>query len=464
MHVKNHQHFHFMGIAGIGMSAIALVLKKRGFTVSGCDLNITTSNCKTLSDLGCALFKGHSSHGCSDKSITTVIYTTMIDPHHPELIAARSEGITCLHRSEILGLLTKSNTTIAIAGSHGKTTTSALISHLFITADKDPSVIIGGNLSTIKGNAYNGSSDTLIIEADESDRSFLNLSPTYEIITNIDFEHLETYKDIIDVQNTFHAFMKKVPSNGAIIACHDEPYIRELLPQLSCPIITYGYHPEATWRIVDDSLDANSSTFSLVHNNNKKYTSIVTSLAGKHNILNSTAAWAMGYHYRLTEFELRKGLATFPGVERRFTYKGITKTHAQVFDDYGHHPKEIAATLQVAYNKPHNRLVVIFQPHRYSRTAGLWNDFLELFAHSSIDELIITDLHSAYETPIENINSEKFVTELKIKNPLLSVSYIPLESDFHSLATKISDCTQENDLILLQGAGKITDLADKIVM
>lgn len=461
--MNKHQHFHFMGIAGIGMSAIALVLRKRGFTVSGCDLDITTSNCKNLTELGCKLFQGHTSSGCSDDSITTLVYTTMIDPHHPELLAAQSKGISCLHRSEALGLLTQSSTTIAVAGSHGKTTTSALISHLFVAADRDPSVIIGGNLSTISGNACNGSSEALIIEADESDRSFLNFSPTYEIITNIDFEHLETYKNIQDVQNTFYEFMQKVPSHGAIITCHDEPYIRELLPQLSCPIITYGYHPEATWRIVDDTLNANSSTFSLVHNNDKQYTRILTALAGRHNILNSTAAWAMGYRYGLTETELRKGLETFPGVERRFSYKGVTKAHAQVFDDYGHHPKEIAATLQIAYNKPHNRLIVVFQPHRYTRTAGLWNDFLDLFAQSSIHELIVTDIHSAYEKPIDNINSEQFVNELKMRNPHLHVSYIPLESDFHSLVTKIGNCSQENDLILLQGAGKITSLAEKIV-
>lgn len=461
--MNKNKHVHFMGIAGIGMSAIALVLRNRGFIVSGCDLDITTNNCKALTALGCSLSQGHMSSTCCDATITTLVYTTMIDPNHPELAAAKNNGIERLHRSEILGSLTEQDTTIAIAGSHGKTTTSALISHLFITAEKDPSVIIGGNLPTINGNACNGSGETLIIEADESDRSFLNFSPTYQIITNIDFEHLETYSDIKDVQNTFYTFMQKVPNHGAIIACHDEPYIQEILPKLSCPIITYGYHLDATWRIVDDILEASSSTFSLIHNN-KKFTSITTSLAGRHNILNSTAAWIMGHLYQVTETELRKGLETFPGVERRFTYKGVTKTHAHVFDDYGHHPKEIAATLQIAYNKPHNRLVVVFQPHRYTRTAGLWNDFLDLFAHATIDELIVTDLHSAYEKPIENINSEQFVQELKVKNPYLDVSYVPLEGDFHSLIDKISTSTQENDLILLQGAGKITDLANKITV
>lgn len=460
--MNSNDHFHFMGIAGIGMSAIALVLRKRGFKVSGCDLDITTSNCKTLANIGCSLSQGHNSSTCSDDSITSLVYTTMIDSTHPELVAAKTKGLTCLHRSEILGLLTQTNTTIAIAGSHGKTTTSALISHIFITAKTDPSVIIGGNLTTIDGNACNGSGEILVIEADESDRSFLNLSPTYEIITNIDFEHLETYATIQDVQNTFFEFMKKVPAHGAIIAYHDDRYIQELLPQLNCPIITYGYHQDATWRITDEQLNPHSSTFSLVHNG-KTYKNITTSLAGRHNILNSTAAFAMGYDYGISEEDLKKGLETFPGVERRFTYKGVTKTEAQVFDDYGHHPKEIAATLEIAYNKPHNRLVVVFQPHRYTRTAGLWNDFLDLFAQSSIDELIVTDLHSAYEKPIDNINSQRFVTELKLKNPTLSVSYIPLEADFHSLADKISTCSFKNDLILLQGAGKITNLANKII-
>lgn len=451
-----------MGISGIGMSAIALILKEKGFVVSGCDLDTTTSHCKKLSSLGCHLYQGHNSTGCADTSITTLIYSTAIPSDHPEICAAQQKDIECLHRSEILGLLSKSYETIAVAGSHGKTTTSALIGHLFVTALHNPSIIIGGNLATINGNACNGNGKTLIIEADESDRSFLNLSPTYEIITNIDFEHLETYKDITDVQNTFYQFMQKTLSHGTIIACHDDLYIQELLPKLNCPIITYGYHPEATWRIINDTLAPNSSTFSLVHNS-KIYSHITTTLAGKHNILNTTAAFAMGHHYGLSEEQLKKGLATFPGVERRFTYKGITKTKAQVFDDYGHHPKEIAATLEIAYNKPKNKLIVIFQPHRYTRTAGLWNDFLDLFAHSHIDELIVTDLHSAFEKPIKNITSERFVNELKIKNPSLTVSYVPLENDFHSLISKISECTEVNDLILLQGAGKITYLATKII-
>lgn len=460
--MNKNDHFHFMGIAGIGMSAIALVLKKRGFKVSGCDLDITTSNCKNLISIGCMLSQGHNSLECSDNTITTLVYTTMIDQNHPELVAAKTKGIQCLHRSEILGLLTKTNSTIAVAGSHGKTTTSALISHLFITAHQDPSVIIGGNLATITGNACNGSGEILVIEADESDRSFLNLSPTYAIITNIDFEHLETYSNIKDVQNTFFEFMKKVPSHGAIIACHDDPYIQELLPELSCAIITYGYHPDATWHILTDKLNPGSSTFTLSHKN-VLHPDITTSLAGRHNILNSTAAFAIGHYYGLSENYLKNGLETFPGVERRFTYKGITPTEAHVFDDYGHHPKEIAATLEIAYNKPHNKLIVVFQPHRYTRTAGLWNDFLDLFAQSSVDELIVTDLHSAYEKPIDNINSQRFVNELKIKNPYLSVSYVPLEIDFHSLVNKLSNCASQNDLILLQGAGKITNLAEKIV-
>lgn len=461
--MHKNQHFHFMGIGGIGMSAIALILKKNGHTVSGCDLDINSFNCTTLRNLGCTLFQGHSSAGCYDESISTLIYTTMINSDHPELIAAQNRAIECLHRSEMLGILTQKKPTIAVAGSHGKTTTSALVSHIFFKAQQEPSIIIGGNLTTINGNAYKGDGNLLIIEADESDRSFLNLFPTYEIITNISFEHVETYTSLQDIKTTFYNFMDKVPEQGFIIACYDDKNIQEIIKDLPHKVITYGFDSRADWHITHHTLNADNSIFSLKYKD-LHYENITTSLLGSHNILNSAAAFIMGHMHEIAEKDIRTGLATFPGVDRRFTYKGVTSTGAKVFDDYGHHPKEIVATFKIAQNKPHNKLIVVFQPHRYTRMAGLWDEFIALFTTLQIDELIITDIHSAYEKPIEGITSQQLVQELKIKNPSLNVCYIPLDSTFDTLTHKVLESTTTNDVLLVQGAGKITDFAAHIVV
>lgn len=460
--MKTFKHIHFMGISGVGMSAIALVLHQRGYTISGCDLNTNTSNCQRLIKEGCIIFQDHCSSGCFDPSIDTLVYTTIIEQTHEELVRARKHGITCLHRSEILGLLTEQHNTIAVAGSHGKTTTSALISHIFVKAHVDPSIIIGGNISTIEGNARNGSTRTLIIEADESDRSFLNFTTHTAIITNIDFEHLETYSDIRDVQETFFKFTQKIVPHGTLICCGDDNYVTEIIERTHRSHITYGYNENNTARISHAKCFANHSLFTITYKN-VTYSDIKVSLTGNHNILNSTAAFITGLLYGISEIDIKSALETFPGVDRRFTFKGKTIAGANVFDDYGHHPKEIAATLDIAHNKPYNKLVMVFQPHRYTRTAGLWNEFLDFFTHAHLDELIITDLHAAFETPIDTITSKRFVKELQDRHPRFPVTYIPLDSQFQALAQKIHECSSLNDLILLQGAGKITALAEHLI-
>jgi UDP-N-acetylmuramate--alanine ligase len=460
---KKKAHIHFVGIGGIGMSGIATILRYQGYTISGCDIDLEQKSISLLKQIGCAIFHGNNTENCHDPSIDILVYSTMIPIDNPEIQAAQQRGIPTIPRALMLAELMRTKYSVAISGSHGKTTTTSLISHILMEAAFDPTVIIGGHLTTISHNARIGNGDFLVAEADESDRSFLHLYATFAIVTNIDLEHLETYRDLDDIKQTFKQFLTKLPFYGAAILCMDDENIQSLLPIATIKTILYGLSPRADWYATNIVLHPSYSTFDLHHKSqDTSLTAVTLNMPGKHNILNALAAITLARELDIPLSTIAKALQTFQGVDRRFSYRG-TFQGAELFDDYGHHPREIDCTLQVARKRAKKKLTVVFQLHRYIRSYTLWDMFIETFLNSSIDCLIVTDLHPAGETPIAGISGERFAQALAAHSPKFPVLYVPLESDFVSLKQIVSKQAQQDDLILLLGAGKINRLAKILV-
>lgn len=454
-------HIHFIGIGGIGMSGIAKILLQKGYHISGCDNDCTQKSVFDLKNLGCSIYEGNNTFSCNDKSIKLIVHSSDIKSDHPELLKAAQQGIPFISRGIMLAELTRTKYTVAIAGSHGKTTTTSLISHIFIQAHMDPTVIIGGHLHSISSNATHGDGDFLITETDESDRSLLHLYPTIAILTNIDREHLNTYENIHDLTETFYRFLKKVPFYGKAFLCVDDPHICALLPLFKIPTSTYGSSPEAEWSFKNATLESDHSTYTLMHKQ-VEVGFVKISMPGIHNILNSIAALAASLEAGISFDIASQALATFSGVDRRFTLRG-TFQGAQIFDDYGHHPTEINCTVAVARKKTAQKLIMIFQPHRYTRMNTLWKDFIQFFATVAVDHIIITDLYSAHETPLAGISSLELVKQVKNINPEAPITYVPLETDFSSLKTILSSSVVDGDLILLQGAGNINRIVPHLL-
>lgn len=456
-------HIHFVGIGGIGMSGIATILKQNGHTISGCDSDTDQDTVTQLRNLGCKVYKNNNSHECDDATIDILVYIPMYATTIPAVTAeikqAQLRGIPTVPRAQILAELMRNKCSIAVAGSHGKTTTTSLISHILIEAQMDPTIVIGGQLKNIASNARAGNGDLLVAEADESDRSFLQLYPIMAVVTNIDLEHLETYADLDDIKNCFTQFLKNLPAHGKAVVCTDDENIKSLLP-LKQTTISYGIEHEADFFARDIILNADHSLFT-VYKKNALLDSIILPIAGKHNVYNALAAIAVAQELGINFEIVAKSLASFAGVARRFSFHGIYQG-AEIFDDYGHHPKEIEYTLNVARKRTRNKLIVVFQPHRYTRTQKLWNDFLSIFAASTIDHLIITDIYSAGEYPIPTITSQRLAQELQALNPSFTIEYIPYEDDFNQIKQAIARSANKNDLLLFLGAGKVHLIADDL--
>ncbi len=459
---KKKNHIHFIGIGGIGMSGIATILKSQGYHISGCDSDLEQKSIHDLTLLGCTIHHGNNSPGCHDATIDILVYSSAIQKKNPEIIAAQQRGIPTISRALMLAELMRTKYSIAISGSHGKTTTTSMISHILIEAQTDPTVIIGGHLKNISSNARFGKGDFLVAEADESDKSLLRLYPTIAVVTNINFEHVDVYKDIDDVKNTFKKFLENIPFYGKAILCDDDQHIDEILPLTTTKTIRYGYKPTSDIFAQDIVLQKTFSTCTVWKKGaSQPLGALYLTMPGRHNLLNALAAITVCLELDISFQTIMSALAHFKGVDRRFTFKG-KHLGASVFDDYGHHPTEIAQTLAVARKRTDKKLIVAFQPHRYTRMAGLWNDFLNLFSQNTIDHLVITDIYPASETPIPTITSERFTQELKAKNPSLSITYCPLDETFSTLKHTLQDKLAEGDLLLLQGAGKINKLVNYI--
>lgn len=445
-------HIHFVGIGGIGMSGIATILKQQGYTISGCDNDICQQSIYNLKNIGCTIHQGNNNAACHDPNIDILVYSSAIHGDNPEILAAQARGIPTIPRALMLSELMRTKYSIAIAGAHGKTTTTSFISHILMEAKTDPTVIIGGHLTSISNNARMGNGNYLVAEADESDRSFLHLHATFAIITNIDLEHLETYRDLDDIKNTFKQFLGNIPFYGKAIVCIDDQNIQAILPIPHVCLIKYGIEntEQADIYAKNIELGPSSSTVTVYKKGHTEpLGSMTINMPGKHNVLNALAATGLALELGISFTDIALALANFKGVERRFTYRGSYKK-TEVFDDYGHHPQEINVTLAVARKRAKGRLIVIFQPHRYTRTDKLWDNFIKTFLSHDIDQLVITDIYPASETPIPGVTAENLVRAIKLKNPSFNVSY----QQTHALRNTVEQIIEPDDLLLCLGAGK----------
>ncbi len=463
---KGREHIHFMGIGGIGMSGIAEILRLQGYVVSGCDSSTKTKTVEHLQVIGCSVYEGH--HADHIGAADVLVFSSAISKESAELQAALVKGIPVITRAIMLAELMRTKYSIAVSGAHGKTTTTSLISHILIESQRNPTVIIGGVLKNIANNAKLGESDLLIAEADESDRSLLYLNPTMAVVTNIDAEHLDTYKDIEDIKTTFKNFLARLPFYGKAIVCIDDPHVQAILPLPHISTVKYGFSTKAD--VIGDIVELTKTqgifkvyATDAVTKQKTLLGQVTLNIPGEHNVQNALAAIAVCLELEVPFELIKQALSTIRGIERRFEFKG-NFNDAEVFDDYGHHPTEIRKTFAVAKNCKSKKLRVVFQPHRFTRTEKLWDDFVELFAKSDelfdVDELFITDIYPASEPPIPNITSERLVEAIKIKNPHLKIYYQPS----HEVITEhFKQALAPGDLLLTVGAGRAYQIGEVLV-
>jgi UDP-N-acetylmuramate--alanine ligase len=452
-HVKN---IHFIGIGGIGMSGIAEVLCNLGFQVSGSDLKKSknTDRLETLHNV--RISEGHAAENVGDAQV--VVYSSAVKEDNPEVVIAKQKGIPVIPRAEMLAeLMTLKPYAVAVAGTHGKTTTTSMVATVLGHAGVDPTTVVGGVVDTLGSNARMGKSDWFVTEADESDRSFLMLYPTTSVVTNIDKEHMESYKGMDDVVQCFTDFVNKVPFYGACILCLDDPNVQLIIPRIKRRRVTYGMTAQADISAQEIRYnDSFGSTFKVVKGG-EDLGEINMPVPGKHNIYNALAATAVALELDVPFEKIAEAFSKFKNANRRFQFKGEARG-ITVVDDYGHHPTEISATLSAAKSgSGGRRTVVIFQPHRFTRTKELMNEFALCFNNADI--LFVTDIYAASEQPIEGITAEVLTENIK-KFGHKNAQYI---GDVESAAEKVIPFLQEGDLVITLGAGSITRLSDEIL-
>ncbi len=440
------------------MSGIAEVLLNLGYKVSGSDLK-SSAVTQRLASLGAMVFEGHAAENVVGAEV--VVTSSAISSENPEVAKAGELHIPVIQRAEMLAELMRLKYGIAIAGMHGKTTTTSMVAAVLAAGGLDPTVVVGGRVDAMGSNARLGKSQYLVAEADESDRSFLKLSPILSVITNIDREHMDCYRNMRDVRQTFLEFMDRVPFYGMIVACNDDPILRKLLPQAQRRVVTYGIRRDSDFLIKPRETDPQPgehqplSHFQVSYRG-KPLDNFVLHVPGRHNVLNATAAIAVGIGLDLSVEDIRKALESFRGVDRRFQLKGKVGD-ISVVDDYGHHPTEIKATLAAARQCGFQKVRVIFQPHRYSRTKALMDDFAEAF-HDA-DTLYVLDIYAASEKPIEGVSGEVLAARISEATGQ-SVTYV---RSFGELAELVSSEAKPGDLILTLGAGSVSQLGPMIL-
>jgi UDP-N-acetylmuramate--alanine ligase len=443
------RHIHFVGIGGIGMSGIAHLAHKNGAVVSGSDVRASAVTRK-LENMGIRIFIGHEA--CHVDAAELVVYSSAIASDNPEMTAARTRRVPVLKRAEFLSELMKDKTVVTVTGAHGKTTTSSLAAKLLMSAGLCPSVAVGGILREDGDNAKAGESSYFVAEADESDGTFLCYTPTYSIITNIDQEHMDFYKTYDNLLGAFAKFISQTRPGGRVIYCREDPVLTRCVVESGVAGLGYGWGSEADVRAEEVHCGHCRLSFK-VFAGVASLGAFQLSLMGRHNVLNALAVIALGRELGIGLDVIQKALADFRGVERRFQIKRDDEG-LMVVDDYGHHPTEIAATIQAARVCGRRRLVVVFQPHRYTRTHLLMDRFAESFA--GCDRLFITDIYSANEAPVLGVDAPALVERIRMQSPL-SVAYAPKVS----LLERLSSEVRPGDLVLFLGAGDITRMSDE---
>ncbi len=452
-HVKR---IHFIGIGGIGMSGIAEVLCNLGFVVSGSDAKKSKNTDRLETLFNVRIAEGHAAENVQDAEV--VVYSSAVKDDNPEVLVAKENGIPVIPRAEMLAeLMTLKPYAVAVSGTHGKTSTTSMIATILGYAGFDPTTVVGGVVDTLGSNAKLGASDWFVTEADESDRSFLMLYPTIAVVTNIDKEHMESYKGMDDVVQCFTDFVNKVPFYGAAIICLDDPNVQLIIPNIKRRRVTYGLTAQADISALDIRYNDTFGSVFTVSKGDTVLGEIELPAPGKHNVYNALAATAVALELDVPFQKIAEAFVGFKNANRRFQFKGESGG-ITVVDDYGHHPTEIVATLSAAKNSSGGkRTVVVFQPHRYSRTKELMDDFVVSF--NNADVVFILDIYAASEQPIEGITAEVLTDNIK-KYGHKNVTYI---GDIETATEKVCSVLQPGDLVITLGAGTVTRLSDEIL-
>ena len=455
-------HIHFVGIGGAGMSGIAEVLHNLGYTISGSDL-ADSATLRRLQALGIATHLGHAAAHIAGAN--AVVTSTAVQPDNPEVLAARAQKIPVVPRALMLAELMRMKQGIAIAGAHGKTTTTSLVTSVLAEAGLDPTFVIGGKLNSAGANAKLGQGEYIVVEADESDASFLNLLPVMAVVTNIDADHMETYgHDFGRLKKAFVDFLHRMPFYGTAVLCLDSPAVRDIVPEVTCPITSYGFAEDAQVRAIDVRAQAGQMHFTVQRRNGVTLPDldVVLNLAGEHNVLNALAAIAIAVELNIPDEAVLRALAHFKGVGRRFQRYGElpAKDGGQftLIDDYGHHPVEMAATLAAARGAfPGRRLVLAFQPHRYTRTRDCFEDFVKVIGGA--DAVLLTEVYAAGEAPIVAADGRALARSLRVAGRVEPV----FVDEVAALPQAVADLVQDGDVVLCMGAGTIGAVAGKVV-
>ncbi len=449
---------HFVGIGGVGMSGIAEVLHNLGYQISGSDITENAVS-RRLADLGIQIFIGHAADQVGESN--AVVVSSAIDQENPEIKEARKRRIPIIPRAEMLAELMRFRYGIAIAGTHGKTTTTSLVASLLAEGELDPTYVIGGRLNSSGKHAQLGESPYLVAEADESDASFLHLHPVMAVLTNIDLDHMETYGgDMDQLREAFLEFLLRLPFYGLAVICYDDPMARELLPELTKPVMTYGTHKDADVRASDITFSRGISRFNVILPDAKQFP-VTLNMPGQHNVCNALAAIAVAHELGVGKEVIRKGLENFQGIGRRFQIHGdiqIEQNRALVIDDYGHHPSEIAATIRaIREGWPDRRLIMVYQPHRYTRTRDLFEDFVQIL--SQPDVLLLLDIYAAGEKPIAEADSRALSRAIRLRG---QVDPIFVEQP-DEIVSVIPGFIENDDIVLVMGAGSIGRVAEQLI-
>lgn len=456
------KHIHFIGIGGSGMSGIAEVLHNLGYTISGSDLS-DSATLRRLAGLGIQTFVGHAAANLV--TVDAVVTSTAVQADNPEVLAAREKHIPVVPRALMLAELMRLKQGIAIAGTHGKTTTTSLVASVLAEGGMDPTFVIGGRLNSAGANAKLGLGDYIVVEADESDASFLNLLPVMAVVTNIDADHMETYgHDFGNLKKAFVDFLHRMPFYGTAILCTDDPAVREIVPEVSCPITSYGFGEDAQVRAVNVRAVGAQMHFTAQRRNGVTLPDleVVLNLAGEHNVLNALSAIAIAVELNVPDAAVQKALAEFKGVGRRFQSYGDLPAagggHFTVIEDYGHHPVEVAATLAAARGAfPGRRLVLAFQPHRFTRTRDCFEDFVKVLGHA--DAVWLAEVYAAGEAPIVAADGRALARALRVAGKVEPVFVDEIEA----MPQAILDNARDGDVIMCMGAGSIGLVPGKVV-
>jgi len=448
INLKQHKKFHFIGIGGIGMSALAHILLKKGYQVSGSDIKPSEITEK-LEQLGAEIYNKHEAENIADSD--AVIYTAAVSDENPEILQAKAKNIPLYSRADLLGTLMKDNSySIAISGTHGKTTTTSMVSLILENAGLDPTILVGGNLPQIDGNVKMGEGGYFVTEACEYKDNFLNLNPNVEIILNIDSDHLDYFKNIEHIANSFSKFASLVPEDGLVVAYSANAFVASVIKNLKCRVVTFGFGNYFDYYADEVHFDSNGFPEFDVWHKDTLLGHVHLSVPGEHNVSNALAAFACTHTLEVPEERIIDTLNSFSGTQRRFDFVGYTSTGAKIIDDYAHHPTEIKATLKAAQNLPHNKVWCVFQPHTYTRTLALFDDFASAFENA--DVVILAEIYAARENNIYKISSRDLAEKMNILYPDKKVLYF---DSFEKISGYVSGNLSSDDIVITMGAGDV---------